>query len=98
MNETDIIKRITENEDRSKSNTYRIDKLEQRQNDLDKIVKGIAVVENEVKNIKEDVKETKNDVRELKAKPGKKWEAVVDKVIMVFLGAVLAYILTSVGL
>lgn len=98
MEEVEIIKRITENEDRSKSNTHRIDDLERRQDDLDKIVNTVAVIANEQEHIKVDVTEIKKDVKLLADKPAERWNGVVDKIIMVVVGAIIAYILTGIGL
>lgn len=98
MDNDEIIKKITENESRSKSNRHRIDDLERRQNDLDEMTVNIKTMVSEMGHIKDDVKETKDDIKELKAKPAKRWEAVVDKVLMMLIGALVAYVLTSVGL
>ena len=98
MNDNDIIRRITENESRSKSNTHRIDELEKRQDNLDKMTQSMEVMTNEMGHIKTDVQETKSDIKELKAKPGKRWDSVVDKVIMTLVGAVIAYFIARVGL
>lgn len=98
MDNDEIIRRIVENESRSKSNVHRIDDLERRQNDLDEMTGNIKTMVSEMGHIKDDVKETKNDIKELKAKPAKRWEAVVDKALMMLVGALVTYVLTSVGL
>lgn len=40
----------------------------------------------------------KHDMEELKSKSGKRWDSVTDKVVLVIVGAVVAYILSQVGL
>lgn len=35
---------------------------------------------------------------EEKAKPGKRWEGLVDKIFMMFVGAVVTFLLTQIGL
>lgn len=35
---------------------------------------------------------------EEKAKPGKRWESIADKVLMLFVGAVVTFLLTQIGL
>ena len=45
-----------------------------------------------------DVKEIKADVKSLNAKPGKRWDSIVDKVIWAVLAAVIAFILGRIGL
>mgnify|MGYP002674452926 CR=1 FL=1 len=98
VDDNDIIRRITENESRSKSNTHRINDLERRQDNLDKMAESMEVMTNEMGHIKSDVQETKSDIKELKAKPGKRWDSVEDKVIMTLVGAVIAYVIARVGL
>lgn len=98
MDENEIIKKITENESRSKSNTHRIDELERRQDNLDKMTQSIEVMTNEMGHIKSDVQESKSDIKELKDKPAKRWDSVIDKVIMTVVGAVIAYVMMQVGL
>lgn len=99
--------------DRSKSNTHRIDRLEERQDNLDKLVTSVAVMAEKQENMSEaveeikttvksmasstDVKAVQADVEVLKAKPAKRWDAIVEKVIMLVVGAVIAYILAKLG-
>ena len=45
-----------------------------------------------------DVKEIKADVKAMAEKPGKRWEAVADKVIWAVLAAVIAFLLGRIGL
>ena len=103
----------TEAYDRSKNNTHRIDRLEERQDNLDKLVSSVAVLAERQENMGEAVEEIKttvkgmassadvtairNDVQDLKAKPAKRWEAIVDKVLMVLVGAIAAYAVSKLG-
>ena len=98
MDENDIIRRITANESGSKSNAHRINDLERRQDNLDKMAESMEVMTNEMGHIKSDVQETKSDIKELKAKPAKRWDSIVDKIIMTVVGAVIAYVLMMVEL
>ena len=90
-------RRLASVEARSQYNTHRIDELETRQDNLDKLVstvEGLAVKESNVEN---DVKEMKNDIKTLIAKPGKRWEGVVEKMINAVVGGIIAYILIQIG-
>lgn len=89
--------RFTELEDRTKSNTKRIDELEKKQDDLAAIVSSVQVVRNEQEHIKTDVTEIKNDVKEMKAKPGKRWEEIVNKIIWAVIAAIGAFVLGYLG-
>lgn len=37
------------------------------------------------------------DLNELKAKPARRWDAVVDKVLLAAIAAIMAYIMTQIG-
>ena len=50
------------------------------------------------RRIKTDVEEIKTDVKAIAEKPGKRWDAIVDKLIMLLVGAVATYALTRMGL
>lgn len=91
-------RRLTEVEERSKSNTHRIDELSERQNDLDKLVSTVAVLAEREKNIESDVQEIKVNVKSLTDKPGKKWENLTSQIISILAAAVVGYILARIGL
>lgn len=57
-----------------------------------------AVQEVQYKNILEKLDSISADVILLKSKPGKRWDSIVDKLLLVAVGAVAAYILTHLGL
>ena len=90
--------RLTEVEERSKSNTHRLDELEKRQDDLDELVSVVKVLAVREEAVENDVKEIKADVKSLTSKPAERWDSLVDKVIWAVAGAVLAYILAQIGL
>lgn len=39
----------------------------------------------------------KSDIAELKAKPARRWDAVVDKILLAVIGAIVIYIMSQVG-
>lgn len=47
--------------------------------------------------IMETLGSVKTDISELKSKPARRWEAVVDKVLLGLIGAVVVYIATRIG-
>jgi len=91
-------KRLTEVEERAKSNSHRIGNLEKRQGellDLTSSVKALAVREENVEN---DVKEIKSDVKTLTEKPGKKWDSLIEKVTLTVVAALIGFLLGQIGL
>lgn len=90
--------RLTEVEARSKANADRLDHMEERQDNLDKLISSVAAMANEQEHIKTDVTEIKTDVKALTEKSGKRWDGMVDKVIWAVLAALIAFLLGRIGL
>ncbi len=107
MNEQEMAVKLAETEARSKSNTHRLDKIEEDFDALNKLASAMEVMANEQKHQGEAVAEIKNDVTALgtkvdaiEKKPGKRWDGMVDKflyglagVLAGALGAGLLYLL-----
>lgn len=91
-------KRLTQVEERAKSNTKRLDEVEKRQNDLDDLIGTVKVLAVREENVETDVKEIKADVKSLTSKPGKRWDSLVDKIILTVAAAVLGFFLAHFGL
>lgn len=91
-------KRLTEVEARSKSNTKRLDEMEKRQDNLDDLVSTVKVLADREARMEDDVGEIKNDVKELKDKPAKRWDGLVDKIVLTIAAAVVGFILAKFGL
>lgn len=98
MDEKNIEHRLTEVEERSKSNTHRLDDMERRQDNLDDLVSTVKVLAVQEKNLENDVKEIKNDVKSLTSKPGKMWDSMVEKIMLTIAAAVVGYILAQFGM
>lgn len=94
----EIEHRLTEVEQRSKSNTHRLTELEKRQDDLDELVSVVKVLAVREEQVESDVKEIKNDVKSLTNKPAQRWDSLVDKIVWAVVGAVVAFLLAKVGL
>ena len=91
-------KRLTEIEERSKSNSHRIDSLEKRQDNLDELVGTVKVLAVREENVETDVKEIKSDVKHLTSKPAKKWENITETIMVVIITAFITYILSTIGI
>ena len=91
-------KRLTEVEERAKSNSHRIDEMEKRQDNLDELVGTVKVLAVREENVENDVKEIKSDVKTLTNKPAQRWDGMMDKIIMLIVSAVVGFILAKIGL
>lgn len=93
MNLDELTAKAVELEQRGKSNTHRLDKMEARQDDLDKLVSSVAALANEQEHIKDDVTEIKSDVKSLTERPAKRWDGVIAAIITGVVSFVVAWAL-----
>lgn len=96
--EITIEHRLTEVEGRSKSNTHRIDDIEKRQANLDKLVAAVEVLADREERVESDVKEIKTEVKSLANKPAKRWDNLVNQLITIVISVIAGIILAKVGL
>lgn len=85
-------------DDRSLANEHRLEKVEKDLADNQAMVASIARLSQKQEDMDSDIKEIKTDVKSLTAKPGKRWDNIVDKVIWAFLAAMIAFVLAYLGL
>lgn len=89
---------VIEVDARSKSNTKRLDKLEQTITALNDLAISVRVMASKMDDIGGKVDKLDGKVEALEAKPGKRYEGLVEKIIWAVVGAVCAYVLSHVGL
>lgn len=90
--------RLTSNEERSKSNSHRIDQLEDWKKDQTELIKAVSQMAEKQNTIERDVGVIQKNVQALNEKAGKRWEGVVDKIISALVGGVIAWLLVQVGI
>ena len=90
--------KLTEVDQRGKSNTHRIEEVEKRQDNLDSLVTSVAVMATKQETIEKDVTEIKNNVKTLTEKPGKRWDAIVDRIIWAAVAIAVGYLLARLGI
>ena len=86
MDEKEIIKSLAEVEQRAKSNTRRIDRLEERQDNLEKLTETVAKMQAELGHATSMITETRDAVKELQAKPAKRWDALIAAIVSAIVG------------
>lgn len=90
--------KVKEIEERTKSNLHRIDGLERKVDDLTSLTQSVAVLALKQDTTQRDVEEIKENVKSLMSLPGKRYDAIVEKVIIMVVAAVVTYALTKFGL
>ncbi len=90
--------KIAEIEQRSKSNTHRINDLEADNKALHQLATSVEVLATKQEAIEENVNEIKADVKSIKALPGSRWEAIVRGLITAILAGLIGFALAKLGL
>ena len=66
--------------------------------DIQQLSSSVAVLANNMKSLLDEQQRQNKRLEELEKKPVKRWDAVIDKIVMTVLGALIAYVLLHVGL
>ena len=98
MDETEIAGRLSAVEQRSKSNSHRLDAVEKNTEAVNHLATSVAVMAERMEVTGAKVDGLCSDVQDLKAEPGKRWKFVVEKAVYIALSAVMGYILAKFGL
>jgi len=96
--DAELATKITEIEQRGKSNTHQIEEIKKKQDNLDSLVTSVASMATEQENIKADVTEIKSDVKSLKDIPAKHWEDFVAKLLWALVAAALGFTMAKLGI
>lgn len=98
MDNEQLAIKLQETTDRSLRNEGRIKKLEGEHETLQQLATSVAVMAEQMKTMNSNVNSLACKVEHLEEKPGKRWDAIVDKVIWAALAAVIAFVLGRIGL
>lgn len=98
MTSEEMAVKIQQVDDRSKSNAHRLDDVEKKLADNDQMLASIARLDQKQTDMDKDIKEIKSDVKSIAEKPGKRWDAIVDKVLLAIVAALVCYALSKLGL
>ena len=91
-------RRLTEVEQRSKSNTHRLEKLEESTEAINRLATSMEVMVNKQEQVAETVEKLDDKVTALEQKPVKRVDGLVDKIIWAVCAAVITFILARLGL
>lgn len=90
--------KLAEVDQRARSNTRRIEKLEEVQDEIRSLATSTAVMAQRLGEVESHVDEIKASVKILEAKPGKRWESIVEKLIWLVVGGAIAAALAQAGI
>lgn len=89
---------LTECNARSKSNTKRLDKMDDLVNAVHELATNMKLMLQRQEQTSSDVKELKGKVATLEQKPAKRWDGLWDKGIGALVGGLVAFLLCKLGL
>lgn len=98
MTHEEMAMKIQQNEDRSRSNMHRLDEIDRKLEDNDKMLSSIARLDQRQKDMDGDIKEIKTDVKCLTGKASKRWDSIVEKTLLTIISILIAYIFAKIGI
>ena len=78
--------------------SQRVEAIEKRQKDMEDLIASVAVLAQRMGTVENNVSEIRGNVRTLMEKPGKRWDSVIEKTLLVAVGAVVAWLLAQAGI
>ena len=90
--------KLAEVDQRARSNTRRIEKLEEVQDEIRSLATSTAVMAQRLGEVENNFGETKASLKTLEAKPGKRWERFVEKLIWLVVGGIVTAALVKAGI
>ena len=95
-NEIDLIKDLAETKATCRSNSDRIVELSKQYETLHSIATSVEVLANKVTSLAQDMAEVKSSINDIESKPIKRYDGIVDKIILTVITAVVTWILRGV--
>ena len=78
--------------------SQRVEAIEKRQKDMEDLISSVAVLAQRMGAVEKNVAEMSVNIRTILDKPGKRWDNVIEKALLVAVGAVVAWLLSQVGI
>lgn len=105
MTSEEMAVKIVEIEQRAKSNTRRVEKLELQTDAVQSLATSVEVLVKEqvhqteaMERIEKNVEKLDGKVEALEKKPAKKWDKALETIATLLIGAILALVFSAIGL
>lgn len=98
MTNEEMAVKLQQVDDRSKSNCKRLDEAEEKLKDNAEMLASIARIDQHQKDMANTLNEVKDDVKSITGKAGRRWDSIVDKVLLGIIAALVAYALRQIGI
>lgn len=97
MEEKELIERLVQVEQRSKSNTKRIDEHDEKLEDIHDLTYAVKELANETKLMREDVNNLNNRVANIESEPAKEYKDIKKSVRSQIIAFIAGVILSAIG-
>lgn len=105
MDLDELVVHVAEIDQRSKSNTHRLNEMSEKIDTLQRLTTAVEVMATEQKHQTETMEEIKTDVTNLgqkvdiiEKKPGKRWDSMVGYVLSALAAGIIAFLLGRAGM
>lgn len=105
MTSEEMAVKIVEIEQRARSNTRRVEKLELQTDAVQSLATSVEVLVKEqvhqteaMERIEKNVEKLDGKVEALEKKPAKKWDKALETIATLLIGAILALVFSAIGL
>lgn len=94
----DLSERLAAAEEQHKTLFNRIERQEKMLDTVHKLALSVNELANKLGSMQEKVTGLCRDVEEIKEKPGKKWDGLMEKIVLTAAGALVMYLLAKIGI
>lgn len=92
------IEKLEQVNQRSKSNTKRIDEHDKKIDELSNVYVALTKVDDKVTNVENDVSEMKADLKDIKDKPSKRLDQIIGYILSALIGGIIGFMLILLGM
>ena len=91
-------RRLTQVEQRCKSNTHRLEKLEESTEAINRLATSMEVMAEKQDRVADTVDKLDCKVTALEGRPGRRWDGLVDKAMLTAAAALVGFVLARLGI
>lgn len=95
---SDLAVRMQSLEDANNVMFQRLNKQAALMEDIQELSTSVSILANNMKSMLEEQQRQTRRLEELEKKPARRWDSIVDKILMTVIGALLAFVLLKLGL
>lgn len=95
---SEMYQRIQKIEDNNEVMFQRLNKQSSLLEDIQELSRSVAILANNMEQMLKEQQQQGNRIEALEKKPGKRWDAIVDKILMLVVGALVGFVLIKLGL